>query len=438
MEKRLSPAGRDVSRGVTPMRRWWVWVAATACLGAALGAGWRMLSDSQPQACVDPLGCVAIAPNGPVRLGVIQALTGKVAPLGLEQLRGLELALDKRGGTILGHPVELVIEDSGCRPEGGANAALRIVSDPSIAAIFGTTCSGDAAAAAQVMTEAGLSMISGNNSAPFLTSIGGKRAPKWQPGYFRTAANEEYSGPAAAHYAYEKLGVRSAAMIHDGDIYTQGLAEGFRSEFERLGGRTALFAAVDKGDVDMRPVLEAVAASKAELVFFPLFQPEGNRVLLDARAMPAMAGVTLMSDGSLIEATFIEAVGDASKGMYFVGPTPPEPGPVVEELQKNYRAKYRVDPSTTYYLSAFDAAGILFAALERAAVKGKNGSLVIGRQALRDALLATRGYPGVGGLLQCDEFGDCATPRFNVLRMDDPAHGVAGLAANVVYTYAPR
>ena len=434
---RVEQAKNDVPLGVTRMRQRWILAVVIGCLLAA-GSGWYVLSNGKPQACADPLGCVEIAPGGPVRLGVIESLTGKVAPLGLEQLRGLELALDRRGGKILGHPVELVIEDTGCRPEGGANAALRIVSDPAVAAIFGTTCSGDAASAAQVMTEAGLSMISGNNSAPFLTSIGGKRAPKWQPGYFRTAANEEHSGPAAARYAYEVLGARSAAMINDGDIYTRGLAEGFRSEFERLGGRTALFAAVDKGDADMRPVLEAVVASKAELVFFPLFQPEGNHVLLAARAMPEMAGVTLMSDGALIESTFFDAVGDAAKGMYFVGPSPPPPGPAVDELQNTYRVKYQTEPPTSYYTSAYDAAGILFAALERASVKRNNGSLVLGRQALRDALLATRQYPGVAGLLQCDEFGDCGAPRFNVLRMDDPSRGVAGLAANVVYTYAPR
>ncbi|OLN25507.1 Branched-chain amino acid ABC transporter, amino acid-binding protein [Desulfovibrio sp. DV] len=420
------------------MGRRLVWVAAVVGLLAVAGIGVFVLSSGKPRGCTDALGCVEIPAGGALRLGVIQALTGKVASLGLDQLRGLELALEDRGGKLLGHPVELVIEDTGCRPEGGANAALRIVSDPSVVAIFGTTCSGDAAAAAQVMTEAGLSMISGNNSAPFLTAIAGKRAPKWQPGYFRTASNEEHSGPAAARFAYEVLGVRGAAMMHDGDIYTRGLAEGFRTEFERLGGRTVLFAAVDKGDADMRPVLEAVVASKAELLFFPLFQPEGNYVLLAARSMPELAGVTLMSDGSLIENTFISAVGEASKGMYFVGPTPPQPGPVLDALRGHYREKYRAEPATDYYTSAYDAAGILFAALERAAVPGQNGQLVIGRQALRDALAATAQYPGVGGQLRCDSFGDCATPRFNVLRMDDPAKGVAGLTANVVYTYAPR
>jgi branched-chain amino acid transport system substrate-binding protein len=419
------------------MARWLAFGAALLVVVLAGIGAWWGLSNGKPKPCVDPLGCVEIAPGGAIRIGVIQALTGKVAPLGQDQLRGLELALDRKGGKLLDHPVELVIEDTGCRQEGGANAALRIVSDPLVAAIFGTTCSGAAAAAAQVMTEAGLSMISGNNSAPFLTSIGGKAAPKWQPGYFRTASNEEHSGPAAARFAYEGLGVRSAAMIHDGDIYTRGLAEGFKTEFERLGGRTSLFATVDKGDANMRPVLEAVAASKAELLFFPLFQPEGNAVLLTAREMPEMADVRLMSDGSLIEKSFIEAVGAASKGMYFVGPRPPDPGPALEALRAQYLAKYRVAPATDYYASAFDAAGMLFDALAKAAVARKDGSLVLGRQALRDALYATAGYPGIGGRLRCNQFGDCATPRFNVLRMDDPSKGVAGLTANVVFTYAP-
>lgn len=394
-------------------------------------------SSEKPSACTDELGCVDIPPGDPVRLGVIQALSGKIAVLGQEQMRGLELALNRQGGKIAGRDVTLVIEDTGCRPEGGANAALKIVSDPSVLAIFGTTCSGDAATAAQVMTQAGLSMISGNNSAPFLTSLGGVRAPKWQPGFLRTAPNEEHAGPAAARYAFETLGVRSAATISDGDIYTRGLTDGFRLEFERLGGKVVLYATVNKGDTDMAPVIDAVTSSKAELLFFPLFQPEGNHVLLQARRTTAMAGVILMSDGALIDQSFIDAVGAAGAGMYFVGPTPPPQTPTVVTLTAAYADRYKETPPTMYWLSAVDAAGILLSALEKTAVSYPDGTLRIGRQALRDALYATRDYPGATGRLTCDRFGDCAQPRFNVLRLDDPAHGIAGLKANVVFTYAP-
>jgi branched-chain amino acid transport system substrate-binding protein len=46
--------------------------------------------------------------------------------------------------------------------------------------------------------------------------------------------------------------------------------------------------------------------------------------------------------------------------------------------------------------------------------KAPDGTLYIGRQALRDALYATRGYKGLTGTLTCDAYGDCADPRIAV------------------------
>lgn len=406
-------------------------------LSLLLCACQKPAAPEKAKTCEDAIGCVTLAPDAPLTLGVIQSLSGKVATLGQEQLRGLELALQRRDGKVAGHAVKLVIEDTGCAPEGGANAALKIIADQSVVALFGTTCSGDAAAAAEVMTKAGLSMISGNNSAPFLTSIGGKQAPRWQPGYLRTAPNEESSGPAAARFAYTRLGIRKAATINDGDIYTRGLTNGFIEEFKRLGGEIVLDTAVNKTDTNMGPVLTAVMDARAQLVFFPLFQPEGNHVLLQARKTPGMAKIVLMSDGSLIDASFISAVGKAAVGMYFVGPTPPDKTPGLARLEDEYRARYGVLPPTFYYASAFDAANILFEAIEKVA-KQKDGTLSIGRQALRDALYATRGHKGVSGVMNCTAFGDCAAQRFNVLRLDDPAAGVEGLKNNVIFTYSPQ
>lgn len=405
------------------------------CCGLALCVACSR-SDSPPD-CPDALGCVELSPESPITIGVIQALTGSIANLGQEQLRGLELALAKRDGQILGHKVELVIEDTACCAEGGANAALRITSDPKVVAIFGTTCSGDAATAAKVMSEAGFTMISGNNSAPSLTAIGGQRGPDWQAGYFRTAPNEEASGPAAATFAYQVLGIHRAAVINDGDLYTRSLAQGFAKRFKQLGGVVSLEATVSKQDTNMRPVLEAIKESRAKMIFFPLFQPEGNYLIMQARRDPELRDIVLMSDGALIEQSFIDAVGQTAKGIYFVGPTPPKPSPELERLQANYRKHFKAAPSTYYYVSAYDAAELLFTALESTAVNLPGGRLRFGRQALRDALYATREKQGLTGTLACDEFGDCARPSFNILRLDDPANGVEGLKANIQFTYSP-
>jgi len=386
--------------------------------------------------CPDPIGCVTIGATETIKIGVLQALSGKVAPLGIEQIRGMELALDKRQGKVAGHTVALQTEDTGCTAEGGANSALRIVADPRTVAIFGTTCSGAAATASKVMSDAGLTMISGNNSAPFLTAIGGKRAPNWQPGYFRAAANEENAGKAAATYAYTKLGVRQAATINDGDIYTRGLTDGFVSAFTQQGGTIVLDASINKGDEDMGPVLTAVAESKAQLLFFPLFQPEGNQILAQTRKNPRMEGLVLMSDGALIENSFLAAMGDLARGMLFVGPSVTKTAGG-NELAQTYQQKFKTTPSTSYYLSAFDAAELLFLAIEHTAIHRPDGGLVIGREALRRQLYATKSFNGVTGVLTCDQFGDCAAPRFNVLRLDNPEDGVEGLQQNIQFSFAP-
>lgn len=386
--------------------------------------------------CLDTIGCVEIGPGEPVKIGVLQALSGKVANLGREQICGIELALDRWQGQIAGHPVLLQIEDTGCTAEGGANAALKVVADPGTVAIYGTTCSGAAATAAKVMSDAGLTMISGNNSAPFLTAFGGKRAPAWQPGYFRTAANEENSGKAAGTYAYQVLGVRKAAVINDGDIYTRGLTDGFKAAFVQLGGLLVLETSINKGETEMQPVLTAVANGGAELLFFPLFQPEGNHLLRAARKISALDRTIMMSDGSLIDNTFISDMGELARGMYFVGPSEVE-SPAGRELARRYQEKYRTSPSASYYKSGYDAADLLFRAIDTVAVKRPDGTLFIGRQALRTELYATAAFAGVTGSLTCDQFGDCAYPVFDVLQLDDPAQGVAALLKNVKFTYSP-
>lgn len=385
--------------------------------------------------CTDSIECVSIGPEEPLKIGVLQALSGKIAPLGQEQIRGLELAIDKQKGQILGHTLKIQVEDTGCTSEGGANAALKILADPQMIAIFGTTCSGAARTAAHAMSESGLTMISGNNSAPFLTSIGGKAAPYWYPGYFRTANNEENAGKAAAIFAFQKLGIRRVATINDGDIYTRGLTSGFRQAFEKQGGQIVLDTAINKGETVMQPVLIAVKNAGAQLLFFPLFQPEGNLILLQSRKIPAYETIMMMSDGALIETSFIQDVGASGKGMYFVGPDSPK-GPSVDALALEYREKYKSPPGNSYYLSAYDAAGLLFGAIEKIGVQGPEGTLHIGRDALRKKLYGTRNFKGVTGDLTCDKFGDCSRPVFNILRLDDPGAGVSGLQENVIFTYA--
>ena len=184
----------------------------------------------------------------------------------------------------------------------------------------------------------------------------------------------------------------------------------------------------------MEPVLTAVARS--ELLFLPVFQPEEDYLILQARDMEDLKNITLLGAEGLYAQSFIEAVGEAGAGLHLVIPTPPS-GPAHDAFVSRYEAKYDEEPTTSYYAHWYDAANMLLNAIEAVAVQDKDGTLHIGRQALRDALYATAEYQGLTGSLTCDAYGDCGVARFQVTRLDDPAAGLAGLEVNVVYTYPP-
>jgi branched-chain amino acid transport system substrate-binding protein len=116
--------------------------------------------------------------------------------------------------------------------------------------------------------------------------------------------------------------------------------------------------------------------------------------------------------------------------MYFVGPSLPDHERATV-LNDAYQKKFNAPPSTSYYLFGYDAARLLFSAIESTAVREKNGTLHIGRQALRNTLYATKDVKGVTGTLTCDEYGDCADPSFAILQMEDPAAGIGGLLKNI-------
>jgi ABC-type branched-subunit amino acid transport system substrate-binding protein len=221
---------------------------------------------------------VEYGPGEPVQIGVSQTISGETASLGTDQVRGIEIAVEDAGGEILGHPIELLVEDDLCAADGGTTVGEKFAANAQIVGVIGTSCSGAAVPEAQILSEAGMVLISGSNTSPFLTSLGGEQGSDWQPGYLRLAHNDQIQGTAAATYAFEELGITNAATIHDGDPYTQGLAEAFGTAWEDLGGTVALATAINKGDTDMKPVLTEVLNAGANIIYFPIFEPEGNFV----------------------------------------------------------------------------------------------------------------------------------------------------------------
>jgi branched-chain amino acid transport system substrate-binding protein len=201
-----------------------------------------------------------------------------------------------------------------------------------------------------------------------------------------------------------------------------------------LGGEVAQTSTINKGDTNLEPVLTAIARSEAELLFFTIFHPEASYLVLQADDVEGMANVALMGAEILLRPDFVEAVGVSGVDLHVIGPARPE-GAEYDSLVERYEATYGELPIGTYHAQTYDATNMLLDAIEAVAVQDSDGALHIGRQAIRDALYATRSFDGLTGSLTCDEFGDCGPARFNVLRLVDPEAGLPGLLTSVIYSY---
>jgi len=413
-----------------------VLVAALALVAAACGGddddeGAGETTTEEPTA--GALGTVEIAPGEPIKIASLQSISGATASLGTDQVRGSEIAIEDFG-ELMGHPIELQSEDDGCSAEGGTTGAQRIVADPQVVGIIGTSCSGAGVPASQIASEAGLVMISGSNTSPSLTSdLEGNANDAFQPGYARTAHNDLIQGQAAAEYVFNELGLTKIATIHDGDPYTEGLTTAMGNAFTELGGEIVLATAVNKGDTDMRPVLTEVAASGAELLYFPIFQPEADFIVKQARDIQGLNAATMMAADGVLSDTFVTI--PETEDMYFSGPAQPT-GSAYEEFVSKYEEANGERPIQAFHAHAYDATTLLLTLIQEVA-EDRDGTLVIDREALRNALYETEGFDGLTGSITCDEFGDCADPKINILQNTEEQETIEQVQQNVLFTFEP-
>lgn len=353
--------------------------------------------------CDDEIGCATIAPDEPVHIAYMLTISGGTEFLGADSRGGIEIAIDDFGGEILGHSIRLTGEDSSCSAEGGVTAGTRVAADDTIVGVVGTNCSGSATAALPLISDAGLTMISPSNTAPALTDPN----ETWRPGYFRTAHNDLFQGRVAAEFAYNELGARTAATVHDGDPYTDGLQAVFAEVFAELGGEVVFQGAVSKGETNMNPILTSIGAVSPDVFYFPIFEPEGPFMVAQAADIAGLEDTILMGADGLLADSFPENSGINADGMYLSGPY--VVGDAYQEFLTKWAERYGGSPPSGFHAHAYDATMILLNAIQSVAIQEEDGTLHIGRQALRDAVAATSNYPGLTGVLSCSQYGDCAT-----------------------------
>lgn len=387
-----------------------------------------------------PLGAVEVRPGESIQIRSLNAISGDVAFLGVPNQRGVETAVADYG-PIAGREVSMGTGlDDLCSADGGQAAAQVIVADPTVVGVIGTSCSGAAVAASPLISAAGMVMIAPSTTSPALTSdLAGTPGTAYHPGYYRVSHNDLFQGRAVALFVWEELGLKTAAAVHDGDPYTQGLAQAFKDAYEALGGEVTAFTSVNKGDTDMTAVLTEAAAGGPQVLFFPIFMPEGGFIVQQIGGVSGLEDTVLIASAGLLTDNFMEL--PEAEGVYISGPdlrfggnSNAYTGKTADEFLAEYREAYGEEPSGGYWGHAYDATTMLLSAIERVAVES-DGALYIDRSRLREDLDQTS-FNGIIGPIRCVEFGDCGTGRLTVIHHTD-SRSLEESKNNIVFDFSP-
>jgi branched-chain amino acid transport system substrate-binding protein len=208
-------------------------VCAVAVLVLAMLAGCSQLPATSPP---------SPSPRLTIRLATHSPLTGPLAALGEGIRLGTQLAVEQKAGGLAraGVSVEVVAFDDEATPDVGIANARRIVSDPTIVAVIGHLNSGVALPASEIYRDAGLVMISPANTNPAITDRGLFNVN-------RVLGRDDVQSGAAAQYAKDELGVRTAYVAHHPTVYGRVTAEAFRAQAKSIGVAILGFDAIANG-----------------------------------------------------------------------------------------------------------------------------------------------------------------------------------------------
>jgi branched-chain amino acid transport system substrate-binding protein len=197
-----------------------------------------------------------------------------------------------------------------------------------------------------------------------------------------------------AKFAREKLDVKKVAVLRDvGNDYSVGLADYFLSKFRELGGTIVDDQSYKAGDQDFKAQLTAIKARAPQAIYVPGYYTDVALIARQARELGMK--VPLMGGDGWDSPRLFEIGGKALEGSYYSNHYSHEdPSPRIQDFVKRYKERFGNTPDGLA-ATGYDAARIAFDAMERA--KDLSG------ESVRDAIAATKGFPGVSGIITIDE-----------------------------------
>jgi branched-chain amino acid transport system substrate-binding protein len=339
------------------------------------------------------LAAPALAQRGePIRIGAVLSATGPASFLGDPEDKTLRLYVERinKAGGVNGRPLQLTTYDDGGDANKARTFATRLVEDDRVVAMVGGTTTGTTMAMRPVFEDAQI---------PFISLAGGiEIIEPPQPFTFKT--------PHTDRMACEKIfaDIRDRGLSRIGMISgTDGFGASMRAQCEKVAQAQGVTIVAQESysprDSDMTPQLTRLRnAERVEAIVNAGFG-QGPAIVTRNHAQLGIKLPLYQSHGVASREFITLATPQAAEGVrlpaaaLLVAEQLPESDPqrrVVLDYKTSFETAFN-QPVSTFGGHAYDGLMILAEALKRA-------NSTDGRK-LRDAIQATRGFVGTGGVV---------------------------------------
>ena len=337
------------------------------------------------------LAFAAVAQPEPIRIGAFLSVTGPAAFLGDPEQKTLELYVEKvnAAGGVLGRRLQLYAYDSAGDAEKARAYAKRLIEQDKVDALVGGSTTGETMAVVPLAEAAGVPFISLAGAVVIVEPV-----KRW---VFKT--------PHTDRMACEKIfadmrsrGATRVALISGAG----GFDRSMRAECLKVAVSAGVQIVADEsygaGDSDMTAQLAKIKATPGVQAVLNAGFGQGPAIVTRNYRQLAI-GAPLYQSHGVASKQFVKLAGDAAEGVrlpaaaLLVADTLPDTDAqkkVVAGYKREYEARFKQEVST-FGGHAYDGLMIVLDAMRRAGTADK------GR--VRDAIEATRGYVGTGGVV---------------------------------------
>jgi branched-chain amino acid transport system substrate-binding protein len=329
-------------------------------------------------------------------VGSYLSLSGVDSTFGTDTRDGIDLALEQvnAAGGVKGRKLEIVYEDDKSSPQEVSTKVHHLIDRDGAVALLGEVASSRSMVGG---------LVANTNKVPMVTpSSTANEVTKDRAYVFRTCFTNTQQGDAAARYAHDGLKKANAGILYVAqDNYSSGLAQTFRDSFTRLGGKIVLEKGYQKGETNFTTYLSELKGASPDVLFVPVYYNDMVQVARQGKPL-GLTGPMFIGGDAWDSADLLEGAGAELEGAHFIDHYAPDvPWPNSQAFLTAFRAKFGHDPGSIA-AQGYDAARLLFDAIGRA----KH----VSRDAIKDALAATKDFAGATGTLTIDADHNAVKP----------------------------